>query len=635
MGVIKLIQRFLFVPCRKIKTGLMILHREGFSEFLEKYRWWRAGLLEHYRNPYHLFLTQLEPNAGELARQRARSIATKGQPQFSLLTVATDADAAVIAATLRSLRKQSYPHWTWTIAVTGSGMRRKLALAGAWDRRIRCIVCPPDQSAGAARRQLLEQAGSDWIAFVGAGDQLAPHALYEFAEVIREQPAVEIIYSDSDRIDRRGLRSQPSFKPGWGPEQMLSHDLFAPLAIFRRSLRDQAGRLNPDLSYKWLWDWHLKLSERATHVRHIPRLLYHVRLEVEAPENPVATAEIPGVLRAHLVRQGLLDPKLEPRRQRSANSPGPVPPGPVLTWRQRRCRRVSIIIPSRDLASVLERCLETLFELTTYADFHVVVVDNGSVEPETFALYNRYRNEPRFRLVTWHKPFNFGSVCNYGTTFADGELLLFLNNDVEVLHGEWLDRMVQWFERPGVGVVGPQLLFPDGRIQHAGVIIGMGGLAGHVFAGATGEVNTPFGGPQTIRNFAAVTGACQLVSREAFEHVGGWDEGYRLIFSDVELCLRIHDAGYRIVYTPDAQLIHHESLTHQLHVPRADILRANDRWRNRLRDGDPFYNVNLTYADAISRITLGEHESPGALNHNLIRRLPLQEIIHVPDDLLD
>jgi GT2 family glycosyltransferase len=255
------------------------------------------------------------------------------------------------------------------------------------------------------------------------------------------------------------------------------------------------------------------------------------------------------------------------------------------------------------------------------------------MEPATEALYQHFQTDPRFQTVHYREPFNFGKACNLGARHANGEFLLFLNNDTEILHADWLDRMMQWFELPATGVVGAKLLYPDGSIQHAGVIVGMGGLAAHVFNRLEEHTSTIFGSDDWFRNYAAVTGACMLVRKDLFDQAGGFDEKFQLNWSDVDPCLKIRKAGHRIVYTPLARLIHHEAASHQKRIPRSDFVRAGEKWLAAINAGDRYFNPNLSYGHAIPHLLLDRSHTSRMMYRDLMARLPQKEIIRIPDDL--
>jgi GT2 family glycosyltransferase len=259
--------------------------------------------------------------------------------------------------------------------------------------------------------------------------------------------------------------------------------------------------------------------------------------------------------------------------------------------------RVSIIIPTRDKLALLQRCIESLLALTTYRDFEIILVDTGSVEPRTRAYYETLKSHPqlqgRFKLVEYTGPFNYSRANNVGVAQASGSLLLFLNNDTEIIEPDWLEELARWAQRPDIGAVGAKLLYPSGHIQHAGVVIGMGGHAGHIFAGLEAHTATIFGSPDWYRDYLAVTGACLMTRRDVFERIGGFDEQYILVFSDVEYCLRVGAQGYKTVYTPFACLKHHESASRGSHIPVRDIQLGFEHMVAIVDRGDPCYNGNL------------------------------------------
>jgi GT2 family glycosyltransferase len=257
-----------------------------------------------------------------------------------------------------------------------------------------------------------------------------------------------------------------------------------------------------------------------------------------------------------------------------------------------------VIIPTKNRLEMLEKCLPPLLEDTDYPDFEVILVDNDS-EEAVQDYYRRLQSEyapERLRVVDYPGQFNYNTANNLGASQARGELLLFLNNDIQALDSGWLKEMSRWAERPEIGAVGAKLLYPQGTIQHAGVVMGMGAYAGHVFFQAPAEANGPFGSVDWYRDYNAVTAACLMTRRQVFEETGGFDESYQLAMSDVELCLRIRRAGYRIMYTPYARLIHYEGSTRSGHIPALDLTLAYLHMREYVQDGDPYYNPNLSYA---------------------------------------
>jgi len=297
------------------------------------------------------------------------------------------------------------------------------------------------------------------------------------------------------------------------------------------------------------------------------------------------------IVAEHLQRQGIA------RAKTRFASPGVL----QVSWPTQNSR-VSIIIPTKEKIALLRPCLDSLLQLTAYEHYEVILVDNGSQQAETLAYYAELRDDPRVRILDYAEPFNYSAANNFGAAQASGDLLLFLNNDIEILHPDWLEELVRWAERPDIGVVGTKLLYPNGRIQHAGVIIGMEGHASHVFWGVQEQYSGPFGSSDWYRDYMAITGACMMMRRTLFEEVGRFDEEYTLAFSDIELCLRAIKAGYRNVYTPFARLRHHEGGSRGHHIPVDDMLRAYDHIYTLVTQGDPFFNQNLSYISRVPQL---------------------------------
>ncbi len=343
----------------------------------------------------------------------------------------------------------------------------------------------------------LEQAhevAADWVAIRHADDQLAAAALGELIRAFAAYPEADLFYSDEDEMDAQGRRSRPRFKPDWSPDYLRSCNYVGGLLVVRRELLRQIGAASSD------YDLVLKAGERARRIVHIPKVLYHRR-------RPRSWANDGDALREHLLRVGL-DADLSPRA-----APGTF----RVRYRHARKPRVSVIIPNRDQAGMLERCLAAFGE-NCYPNVEIVIVENGSKQPETFALYERLRQRSNVRILTWNQPFNYAAVNNFAVTQAAGDLLLFLNNDIEAIHADWLDHLVELALLPGAGAVGAKLLYPDQTVQHGGVVIGMHGLAGHVCRFLVGNAPGYLNRLQLPHNVAAVTGACLLIARGRICH---------------------------------------------------------------------------------------------------------------------
>jgi GT2 family glycosyltransferase len=585
---------------------------------------------------YLRFQAQFEPHLDDLDAQRAEAAKWRPRSAFCVVTVLRNMPVDGLEATAKSLLRQTYPYWEWRILDFAGDRRVSQAVdrIAAGDPRIHAAHVSGQNEAAAIKEATRTSVG-DFVILLGAADELAPWALYRFADVIRDTPDVDCTYGDSDHLDRRGVRHSPRFKPDWSPELLLSANyLLRPVAI-RRSLFDQAEACDAMCDEAFEWALYLRLAERSPRCVHVAEVLCHSRgatgQHADIAASGRAREDRRRVVADHLGRLGVRDPHVEiaeadersPRQRSSTRVEWHVPPDAT----------VSVVIPTLDQAALLASCLDGLLRRTAHAPFEIVIVDTGSREQETFDLYERMSSQAPLSIVRFSEPFNFSKACNFGVRRSRGKFVLLLNNDVEILDDTWLTRMLQWFEIDGVGIVGPKLVYPDGRINHGGVTIGIGGLASQLFAGDAEYVDSVFGPDGWYRNLSAVTGACLLTSRALFDALGGLDERFVLNYSDIDFCVRARAAGWRIVFTPDARLVHHESISHGRRIPRSDFLEASRAFEAVLRSGDPFFNANLSCRDTHPSLRLDPDDNAWNANRRLLARLPDKPLIQLPDDV--
>lgn len=490
---------------------------------------------------YRLWVRENQPSAQTLRDQRQRA-AEQGRA-FTLITLPR-AGVSGSKRTLNSLLDQSYPHWEWLLVT--EERERLWAADVARDPRVRLIAVDPAMSPAARINRALAGARGEFAGLLDHGDLLDPSALFEMAQAARPDDAADVLYSDEDRVSAAGVRFQPTFKPDWSPELLLSCNYVGRLAFIRIATAIAAGGVRDGFGQAHEWELLLRLSRSGARFRRVVGCFYHRHEAAPA----TAPDERDAVLLDHGKALGL-----------TLHVDGP-PTESRLRWTLEHPPVVSVIIPNRNAFPVLKKCVDGILDRTRYPNRELIIVDNGSTDRDVLDLYARLEREGRGRIVPFDRPFNFSAACNAGAAAANGELLLFLNNDIEVVDPDWMEEMVRWARRPGIGVVGAQLLYPDRMIQHAGVVFGLG-LVGHIFGRAAEHTRGVFGSSDWYRNYMAVTGACQMLPRDVFERLGGYDERLRLSFSDVMLCMEAGKAGYRVVYTPHARLIHHESFTRQ------------------------------------------------------------------------
>jgi len=543
------------------------------------------------------------------------------RPTISVVMPAYETPEWLIRRAIESVRAQLYPAWELCIADDASPspeLGRILAEYAAKDPRIKVTRRAINGHISAATNTALELATGEYVALMDHDDVLAERALYEVAAVLDRHPSAALIYSDEDKIDNAGRRSEPYFKPDFNYELLLQQNLISHLGVYRRDVLAAAGGLRSGFDGSQDYDLALRVYEQVgpSRIHHIPAVLYHWRQN----DDQKSFSESQLARCADAARRAL-EEHLERTRQKAFVFSRPDRPGWIGLRRARPAPKpkVSVLMPTRDRADLLERAARGVLEETDYSPLELIIIDNDSVEPETAALFERLCRDPRVRVLRAPGPFNYSRLNNLAAAEATGEVLLLLNNDISVIDREWLYEMVAHAVRPEVGAVGARLLFPHGRLQHGGVVVGNGGpgpIAAHLCTGASGSDPGSWGHLELSRNVTAVTAACLAVRRSVYEEVGGFDEAVAVAFNDVDFCLKVRARGYDIIWTPYAELHHHESASRGQDVAGAartrheeEIRLLRQRWGDRL-DSDPFYNPNLDRAHGDYRLAFPPHVTP-------------------------
>jgi GT2 family glycosyltransferase len=448
---------------------------------------------------------------------------------------------------------------------------------------------------GEALTQKLAQLDYSLCLFLDENVLLHPRALTELETFFKTNPDAACVYTDLDAITENGERHSPWFKPDWSPELLYSINYLNPLVI-RRDALDEIDNFWVDFISGEYWSRLLNyVFVQGAKTYHLPKVMFQIRTrQMKWGYLRRAHDEHEKWLEGHLRESGLCEVVFERDSHASAR----------VRWNT-KMPLVSIIIPTVDHLNVLRICVDSLLEKTTYDNYELIIVDTGSSGNAVHEYYDEIRRIGRVSILHFEEEFNYSKVNNYGALESYGDHLLFLNNDVEIVDPDWLEELVRWVELPEIGVVGAKLLFPDRSIQHAGVVLGLGGHAGHIFLGADEYEIGPFGSTGWYRNYLAVTGACMMVDREVFNRIGGFDEQYQLIFSDVDLCIKVVEIGKRVVYSPFARLIHRAGSTRSRYSPREDLSRAFESFLTYLQHGDPYYNRSLSYSDPFPKLDLG------------------------------
>jgi len=541
--------------------------------------------------PYQAWIARSEPTTEQLQQQRQASFAYR--PMISIVMPIYNPPLPVLREAIQSVLAQTYPEWQLCLVNGGStvaGLRELLTELAQPDSRIIVQHLAHNQGISGNSNEALKLATGEFVLFFDHDDTLAPHMLYEVIQSLHQQPDTDVIYFDEDKLSADGTtRLEPFFKPDWSPHLLLSTNYLTHFVV-RRQLLAEVGGFNSQLDGAQDWDFALRCIEQTTKIRHIPKILYHWRKMSGSTAGDVAAkpwvyqAQITAI-ESHLHRLGT------PQAQAVLTDLGLM----RVIWPISGAK-VSIIIPTKDKLELLLPCVASILKLTRYPNYEIILVDSGSTDYSTLHYYEFLKTDPRLKIVPYHGQFNYSTANNLGVSQATGEIFLFLNNDTQVFDEFWLTELVGWAERPEVGVVGAKLIRPDGTIQHAGIIMGLKGHCDHIFDGQLEYQFGLFGLSEWYRDYQAVTGACMMLRRAVFEQLGGFDETYQISWSDVEICLRARAAGYAVVYTPFARLLHHEGASRGSYAPHADFIRASVQLLPYIAQDDPYFNPNLSYA---------------------------------------
>jgi O-antigen biosynthesis protein len=604
-------------PLGRIGVGLLLLRRhhrklDRVWHFLRLNGWSATLRLIRSRlngprraghgTDYATWVRQYDGNSPpELAAMRDLIGRLPIRPLISIVMPAWNSDETFLKEAIDSVLQQVYPHWELCIADDASTTPHVRSLLEDYrqrDPRIRVVHRPFNGHIAAASNSALELVTGDYVALLDHDDRLPPSALYHVAVEIGRYPDADLIYSDEDKIDEWGNRYDPHFKPDWSPELFCAQNYISHLGVYRTALVRAVGGFRTGYEGSQDYDLALRVIARSapSRIRHILRILYHWR--VFSTSGSFSTDYLDQAVRS--ARRALADHFAECGEKVEIGAGH---------WSYHRVRRplpdpappVTLIVPTRDRLELVRECVEGLLHRTHYSDLDVIIVDNDSTDAATLAWFASLAGNPRVKVLPWSGPFNFSAINNAGVTAARGTVVGLINNDLSVIHPDWLTEMVVQAIRPSVGAVGAKLLYGNRTIQHGGVILGIGGVAGHSHKYVPAEEPGYFSRLMVPQNLSAVTAACMVLRKECYLGVGGLDEiNLKVAFNDVDLCLRLRKAGYDIVWTPYAELYHLESVSRGTDTApdkaerfRREVLYMQERWGDTLRH-DPFYSPNLT-----------------------------------------
>lgn len=575
-----------------IKKGLLYLKHFGPKEFwirlTERFQTDDVDYEEWYRNH--------RPSMEEYQKQREHEF--DYQPLISILVPVYHTPEEFLKQMIQSVRKQTYGNWELCVANADPADRRTaeiLAVAASKDPRIKITDVPENEGIAQNTNAALKIAAGEYVGLLDHDDLLTPDALFEVVKAVNEQGRPEALYSDEDKVTTDlSEHFQPHMKPDFNKDLLRSNNYITHFFVASKNLADRVGGFDGAYNGAQDYDFILRCTEQAEGIVHIPRILYHWRVhKASTADNPASKMYAfdagKRAIEAHLKRC------MEPGAVSHTKDLGfykvkyPVKGSPL----------VSIIIPNKDESETLAQCLESI-ERSSYQNYEIIIVENNSEKEETFAYYGKIQSD-RIRIVFWPDEFNYSAINNFGASEAKGDYLLLLNNDVQVITEDWLEELLSNCQREDVGIVGAKLFYPDDTIQHAGIVIGIGGVAGAVFTGLPGVYSGYLHKASIQQDLSAVTAACMMVKRSVYEELGGLEEKLKVAFNDVDFCLRARDKGYLVVYNPEVKLYHYESKSRGTEDSKEKIRRFQNEieymrshWLKLLKEGDPMYNPNLT-----------------------------------------
>ncbi len=597
------------VDCRKMlsgKEGLanlckkswLYFRRKGTKQFFKRVSDVVLGAdsisYERWRRKYGVTKQELEAQ---------RAVRFPWEPRVSILVPLYRTPEKFLREMVRSVREQTYSNWELVLS-DGSGEHSPLTgllkeLAKG-EPRIKVLSHERQMRIAENTNEAIWAAAGDLLVFGDHDDLFSPDALYECVKLLNEKPETELIYSDEDKVDGSGKRFfQPHFKPDYSPELLTSMNYFCHLVAVTKRLQSHVGLLDAAFDGAQDYDYVLRCAEAAGEgkIAHIPKILYHWR------SHSASTAEDPAskeyafeagrrAVQAHYDRLGI----------RASVRQGEYPGLYRTSFEIEEEPLISILIPNKDHREDLEKCIRSIEEKSDYRNYEYVIIENNSEEPETFAYYERLQEEnEKVRVVYYQGEFNYSDINNFGAASAKGDYFLLLNNDTEILSPDCLRELLGYCQLEGVGIVGARLYYEDDIIQHAGVVLGFGGIAGHAFIGEKRGDNGYFSRIICAQNYSAVTAACMMVKASVYRAAGGFSKELKVAFNDIDFCMKVRSLGLRVVYNPYAELYHYESKSRGLENTQEKIERFNremalflDRWGDQVKAGDPYYNPNLT-----------------------------------------
>lgn len=576
------------------KENLKIIREHGIPYFVRFVKEQMQGDLQDYE----VWRKLHQPSSRELKKQKKYSFAWK--PKMSIAIPLYNTPTQYLEELLQSIVGQTYANWELCLADGSTSDSVEIYIREHYkgEKRIKYRRLKENMGIAGNTNAAVEMADGDYVMLCDHDDLVAPDALFEMAKALNEDSSIDIIYTDEDLVNSDTTEfSSPRFKPDFNFDFLRSINYICHIFMVRKTILDEVGCFREEYDGAQDYDFILRCCEKTDKIHHIPKILYHWRAhENSTAGNPeskeYAIQAGKKALEEHYRRMGM-DAEVEYT-------------GIFIMFRTilkvQGNPKVSIVVPTKDHIDDLDKCLTSIEEKSTWNNYEIIIVENNSENPETFAYYGKIQKKyTNIKVVTWDGPFNYSAINNFGIKYASGHYYVLLNNDIEVITPEWMEIMLGYCQRADVGIVGAKLYYPDDTVQHAGVVIGVGGFAGHILTQTQREDTGYFGRLQAVQDVSAVTAACLMIRKDIFEQVQGLDEKFEVALNDVDLCLKVRAMNKLVVFHPGVEMYHYESKSRGSETSpekherfKREIARFRTKWSDILEHGDPYYNENLS-----------------------------------------
>ena len=608
-GRFRLLAKKIIKPFKKIGHGIAFLWRE--HHFLVPPALWKkylivlCGKIKHIfvKDTYYPFNTKQYNKWLNKHEQKTEYKELKYKPLISILIPVYNIEREYLSECLDSILNQKYQNFEVCLAddcSTKKETKDTLKEYEKKDKRIKVVYRKENGHISRTTNSALEIAKGEFIGLMDDDDVLTENCLYEMVAALNENKNLDFIYSDEDKLDMKGRRCEPHFKPDFSPDSILGGNYFCHFEIIRTSIIKKIGGFKHEYVGAQDFDLFLRVIDETTpdRIKHIPKILYHWRKVPGSTADTIENKEY-----AILAGKKAVEETMK-RRKIDADVIVPIESTHyIVEYKYKKEPKVSIIIPTKDLANMLEVCIESIYKKTKYKNYEIIVVDNGSVEDKTKKVFEEYSKNDNFRVIKYEKEFNFSAINNYAAKEAKGEYLLFLNNDTEVITDGWIQKMIGYAMQKHIACVGTKLIYPNETIQHGGVVLGIDGLARHAFLNYDADTYGFYGRMLVPYNYSAVTAACLMVSKKKFNEVKGFTEELKVAYNDIDLNLKLMKKGYYNVLLPQVELYHYESKSRGLDTTTEkykQYLKEREymltHWKKEI-ENDPFYNPNFSKKD--------------------------------------